>query len=134
MDPRAQEIWDSATDIQKHYIKARLIHSDLSKATRALKLHRSTPYKWGNLDELEEAVDLLLADTVDATALALEGISLKAVEKISKVLDHGSDSAVVNAAKAIWDRIGLPAMSHVDMTSGGKPIKATIYIPDNGRD
>ena len=134
MDPRVQEILDQATDLQRRYVKTRLLEPSPAAAARKLKIHRSTPHHWDNFDDLELAVELMYADVIETTKTALEDLSLKAVKALGGVLDHGNDAAMVSAAKAIWDRIGLPAMSAVDVTSGGEPVKAVVYIPDNGRD
>lgn len=133
MDARVQEILKSATDIQRRYVVQRLAPDciDAAKAARALKLNVSTPHKWPNLEELEEAVTLLQLEKVEAAAMVMQELALDAVEALKKALKGKS---AVSAAKAILDRIGLPAQSAVDVTSGGEPIKAVVYIPDNGRD
>ena len=133
MNERVQEILKSATDIQRRFVVQRLAPDciDAAKAARALKLNVSTPHKWDNLEELEEAVTLLQLEKVEAAAMVMQGLALDAVDALRRALKGKS---AVSAAKAILDRIGLPAQSAVDITSGGEPIKATIYIPENGRD
>jgi len=133
VDQRVQEILDNATDIQRRYVRARLVQDNLAKAARAIGIHRTTPHHWQNLDDLEEAVALLYDDVIEATKMALEDLSLEAVATIGKVLKQRNDSSAVAAARAVWDRIGLPAMSNVDVTSKGQAIKAVVYIPDNER-
>ena len=133
MDPRVIEILSKASATQKSYVETRLLQDNPSKAAQAMGIHRSTPHKWDNFDELEEAVDLLRMDRLEATRMALESELLAAVEALSyEIRKHGTGA--VAAARAILDRAGFPAQSAVDVTSGGEPIKATIYIPDNGRD
>ena len=132
MDPRAQEILDRASDIQYQYVIKRLTEPTLAHAARAIGLHRTTPTKWDNINELEEAVKLLRPDVLESAKQALEDLTLEAVKALGEAL--GDKSHRVRAAQAILDRVGLPAQSAVDVTSGGEPIKATIYIPDNGRD
>jgi len=133
MNERVQEILKSATDIQRRFVVQRLAPDciDAAKAARALKLNVSTPHKWDNLDDLEEAVTLLQLEKVEAAAMVMQELALDAVDALRRALKGKS---AVSAAKAILDRIGLPAQSAVDITSGGEPIKATIYIPENGRD
>ena len=133
MNERVQEILKSATDIQRRFVVQRLAPDciDAAKAARALKLNVSTPHKWDNLEELEEAVTLLQLEKVEAAAMVMQELALDAVDALRRALKGKS---AVSAAKAILDRIGLPAQSAVDITSGGEPIKATIYIPENGRD
>jgi hypothetical protein len=132
MDERVQEILDNATDIQHEYVIARLTHRDPAKAARALGLNRSTPHNWDNLGELEEAVRLLRRDAIEAARLALRGLAMDAVVAVGQVLrnKHSSDAATVSAAKAVWDRIGLPAQSAVDVTSGGEPLKVQFTWHD----
>lgn len=135
MDPKVVDILAEASESQRAYVYARLIHNSVPSAARAAGIHRTTPHKWDNLPELEEAVTILKADMIEATKAALTGISLDAVKAVADILRRGhGESAVVAAARAVWDRIGLPAMSAVDVTSGGEPLRATVYIPDNGRD
>ena len=138
MDSKVIDILARATTKQRDYVRERLICPTQAKAAKAIGIHRTTPYNWPNLAELEEAVDLLKLDMVDATKQALEGPSLDAVEAIRKVLRSGSDSAVVAAAKAVWDRIGLPGMSSMDVTSKGQSIQpisiVEIVSPDDGED
>ena len=133
MNERVQEILKNATDIQRRFVVQRLAPDciDAAKAARALKLNVSTPHKWDNLDDLEEAVTLLQLEKVEAAAMVMQELALDAVDALRRALKGKS---AVSAAKAILDRIGLPAQSAVDITSGGEPIKATIYIPENGRD
>ena len=132
MDPRAQEILGRATDVQYKYVIARMTHPTRSAAARSIGLNRSSPSHWDNLDELEEAVKLLRPDVIEAAKLALVELALDAVGALGDAL--GDKAYRVRAAQAILNRVGLPAQSAVDVTSGGEPIKATIYIPDNGRD
>jgi len=134
LDPRVIDILAAASDSQRRYVQARLIYSDVAKAARAIGLNRTTPHKWDNLPELEEAVVLLYNDVIEATKMALESLSFKAVASIAKVLENRDDNAAVAAARAVWDRIGLPGLSAMDVTSGGEPLKAVVYIPDNGRE
>lgn len=133
MDQRVEEILAGATDSQRRYVRARLMHATIPKAARAIGLTRTAPHQWSNLDELEEAVALLYNDVIAAARVALEDLALDAAQALGKAL-HDGGGASVAAAKAILDRIGLPAMSQVDVTSGGESIKAVVYIPDNGRD
>lgn len=132
MNPRAQEILESANDIQRRYVIKRLTSASCAHAARALGIHRSTPHHWHNYAELEECVSLLLLDAVQAAKLALEGMALDAAKALERAA-KGKGGTSVRAATAILDRIGLPAMSQVDVTSKGESIKATVYIPDNGR-
>ena len=125
-----------ATESQRSYVYARLIHSSLPKAARAIGLTRTTPHHWDNLPELEEAVSLLRADMIEATKLALTNISLDAAKAIADILRDGrGDSAVVAAARAVWDRIGLPAMSNMDLTTKGQSLNPINYVeiaPEDG--
>ena len=133
MNPRVEEILARATDVQRKYVQARFLHPNSAAAARAIGLHRSTPSKWDNLAELEEAVTLADISTIAAAKERLEEMipaALDALERAAK----GRGGTSVAAARAILDRAGLPAMSQVDVTSGGESIQATIYIPDNGRD
>jgi hypothetical protein len=133
VDPRVAEIFKDANEIQQRYIHARLIHETNLLACRSLGIHRSTPFKWSNQDELEEAITLLRLDKLEATRMALENELLEAVAALHRAIrDNGTHS--VQAARAILDRAGFPAQSSVDVTSGGEPIRATIYIPDNNRE
>jgi hypothetical protein len=118
--------------MQYNYVIARMTHPDPAKAARAIGLASRSPHNWDNLDELEEAVRLLRPDVVEAAKLAIVELALDAVAALGAAL--GDKAHRVRAAQAILDRAGLPAQSAVDVTSGGEPIKATIYIPDNGRD
>ena len=133
MDPRVEEILANASDVQRAYVRARFLHPNPAAAARAIGLHRTTPSKWSNLAELEKAVTLMDISIIAAAKEKLEEMiptALDALERAAK----GRGNTSVTAARAILDRAGLPAQSAVDVTSGGEPIKATIYIPDNGRD
>ena len=132
MDPRVEEILSRATDSQRRYVRARLIEDSIPKAARAIGLTRTAPHQWPNLDELEEAVGILYNDVIQAAKLALEDLALEAVQALGRAV-RGKGGNSITAAKAILDRIGLPAMSNVDITSKGESIKATVYIPDNAR-
>jgi hypothetical protein len=132
LDPKAKEILDRATDLQYKYVIARMTHPDAAKAARAIGLASRSPFNWDNLDELEEAVKLLRPDVIEVAKLALIELALDAVGALGGAL--GDKAHRVRAAQAILDRVGLPAASSVDVTSGGEQIKATIYIPENGRD
>ena len=141
MDPRAKEILDRATDIQYQYVIKRLSHPTRSSAARALGLNRSSPSHWDNLDELEEAVFLLRPDVIEAAKLALLDMVLSdTLTAILDVIQHGNDASRVTAIKAIWDRVGLPAQSNVDVTSKGQGLTPISFVeivppdtdPDDG--
>jgi len=134
VNPRVVDILARANSVQRDYVRARLIYDSLPKAAKAIHIHRTTPHKWDNLGDLEEAIEFLKDDMIEATKLALEGLSLEAVASVARVLKNRDDSAAVAAARAVWDRIGLPGLSTIDVTSGGEMIRAVVYIPDNGRD
>lgn len=132
MNERVQEILSQATDSQRRYVRARLTYPDPAKAARSLGWNRTTPHKWKNFEDLEEAVTLMDAEIIDAAKERLARlipVALDALERAAK----GKGAPSVTAAKAILDRTGLPAQSNLDVTSGGEAIKALVYIPDNGR-
>ena len=135
MDSRVQEILADATDIQRRYVTQRLISRDPAKAARALGISRSTPHKWPNFQELEEAVGLLLLDAVEAARLALKDLALDAVQALGQALKDGGGPSVA-AARAVFDRIGLPAMSQVDLTTKGQSLQPISFVevvsPDDG--
>lgn len=133
MNQRVQEILSQATDAQRRYVRARLVHPDPAKAARSLGWHRTTPHKWANFDELEEAVTLMDAEIIDAAKEKLASLIPVALDALERAA-RGKGPQSVTAARAILNRAGLPAQSNLDVTSGGEPIKAVIYIPDNGRD
>jgi hypothetical protein len=134
VDPRVIEIFKNANDIQQSYVHARLLYDNNAQAAASLGIHRSTPTKWANIVELEEAISLLKLDKVNATQMAIQDSLLSAVWALRRAIEGKGSTASVAAARAILDRGGFPAMSAVDVTSGGEQVKATIYIPDNGRD
>ena len=78
------------------------MHSDSAKAARALGIHRSTPRKWDNLDELEEAVDLLYADVIEATKMTLEDLGLDAARALG---ESSSDIVLRYILPNIWPPI-----------------------------
>lgn len=127
MDPRVQEILESATDIQQDYIRARLIHPNMARAAKSLGLNRSTPIKWDNLDEIEEAVAILRRDAVEAARLALQDLALEAVQTLKAVL-QGKGGAAVRAADSILDRVGIPKQSAVDVTSKGQSVQPITFV------
>jgi len=131
--PRVEEILARANDIQRKYVQARFLHPNTAAAARAIGIHRSTPSKWPNLEELEEAVVLADISTIAAAKERLEEMIPAALDALERAAKSKGGTSVA-AARAILDRAGLPAQSNVDVTSGGEPIRATIYIPDNGRD
>ena len=133
MHPRVEEILARANDIQRKYVQARFLHPNTAAAARAIGIHRSTPSKWDNLEELEEAVTLADISTIAAAKERLEEMIPAALDALERAAKSKGGTSVA-AARAILDRAGLPAQSNVDVTSGGEPIRATIYIPDNGRD
>ena len=133
MHPRVEEILARANDIQRKYVQARFLHPNTAAAARAIGIHRSTPSKWDNLEELEEAVVLADISTIAAAKERLEEMIPAALDALERAARSKGGTSVA-AARAILDRAGLPAQSNVDVTSGGEPIRATIYIPDNGRD
>jgi len=133
MDPRVAEILDKATDIQQDYVVARLTHPDAAKAARAIGLNRSTPHLWGNLPELEEAVQILRKDAIEGARLALQGLALEAVQTLKGALG-GKSSAAVNAANSILDRVGLPKQSTVELAGSDKPVRIQFEWNDPDSD
>jgi len=135
MNERVQEILKNATDVQRRFVVQRLAPGciDAAKAARALKLNVSTPHKWPNLEELEEAVTLLQLEKVEAAAMVMQELALDAVDALKRAL-RGKSS--VSAAKAILDRAGLPAQTNVDVTSKGQSLTPIAFVeivtPDDG--
>jgi len=133
MNPRVTEILERATPQQRLFVFKRLTNTSIPKAAHAMGINRTTPHHWDNLDELEEAVDLLSFDLLPAAHAALESLAMDAVQALARGLVR-KDAASIRAAEAVLDRIGLPAMRNIDLTSLGEQIQAVVYIPDNGRD
>lgn len=129
MDPRVEKILAEATDIQRRYVHARLAYDNPAAAARFLGLHRTTPHKWENLPDLEEAVSILLLDAIEAARLGLQELAIEATRTLARAL-KGSGAPSVAAARAVFDRIGLPAQSQVDVTSGGEPLKVQFTWHD----
>ena len=112
MDPRVQEILDNASDIQQEYVIARLTCTDSAKACRKIGISRSSPCHWPNREELEEAVQLLRRDAVEAARLALRDLAVEAVRTLARAM-NGKGGAAVNAAKEVLDRtMGKVEQSH----------------------
>jgi len=132
VDQRVVDILERASSLQRLYVFKRLVYPSIPKTARAMGIHRTTPHHWSNIAELEEAVGLLSLEMVPAARNALESLAIDAVQALARGLVR-SDAASIRAAEAVLDRIGLPAMSNVDLTSMGEQIKAMVYIPDNGR-
>ncbi len=133
MDPRVQEILDNATDIQQDYVIARLTCPDSAKACRKIGIHKSTPYHWDNLEELEEAASILRRDAVEAARLALKDLAVEAVQTLARAMG-GKGSAAVNAANSILDRVGLPKQSTVELAGGSEPVKVQFTWHDPNSD
>jgi len=119
LDQRVKEIMARIPSVQRRYVVARLTCDSSAAACRQIGISKSTPCHWDNMDELEEAIGLLYNDVIEAAKLALENLAIEAARALGKALKDGGGTSVA-AAKAILDRIGLPAMSQVDMTSGGQ--------------
>jgi len=134
MDPRVAEILDRATDVQQDYVGARLTQPSTAAAARAIGLNRSTPAHWDNLEELEEAVQILRKDAIEGARLALVGLALEAVQTLKGALG-GKSTAAVNAANSILDRVGLPKrLWHEGSGEGGAiPIitEVVVKMPTN---
>ncbi len=125
------EFLPQLTDTQRRYISARLLCDTVPEACKAIGIHRSTPHKWSNRAEIEQCVAILQSNALKAAKVSLENLCIEAVKALKKSL--GDRAHRVRAAEAILDRAGLPRAQSVDVTSGGEPIKAVVYIPDNDR-
>jgi antitoxin component of RelBE/YafQ-DinJ toxin-antitoxin module len=113
----------------------RLTEKNPSAAAKALGIHRATPHHWDNLDELEDAVQILLTDVIESGRLALENLALDAIATLGGAL-HGKSAVSIAAANSILDRMGLPKQSAVDVTSGGERLTPISFVeivpPDDG--
>ena len=127
MDPRVIDILMEATDSQKTYVEARLIHDNMSRAAKAMGIHPSTPAKWRNLAELEEAVSLLRMDRLEATRMALESELLAAVKALSRGV-RGKGAVSIAAARAILDRAGFAPQNRLDVTSKGQSLTPISFV------
>ena len=125
------ELLPQLTSIQRRYISARLLCDSIPEACKLIGIHRSTPHGWPNLAEIEQCVAILQSNALKAAKVSLEDLCLEAVKALKKSL--GDRAHRVRAAEAILDRAGLPRASSVDVTSGGEPVRAVVYIPDNER-
>lgn len=120
MNSRAKGILDQATTVQRRYVLELLLEGSPSAACKKIGIHRTTPYKWDNLPELDEAVDLILMDNIEAAQMALEGLIMEAIRALRGGLRHRSTA--IGAANSILDRAGVVRQSAVDVTSGGESL------------
>ena len=127
MHPRVEEILARANDIQRKYVQARFLHPNTAAAARAIGIHRSTPSKWDNLEELEEAVTLADISTIAAAKERLEEMIPAALDALERAAKSKGGTSVA-AARAILDRAGLPAQSSVDVTSGGERLQPISFV------
>ena len=127
MNPRVEEILARASDTQRRYVRARMAHPNPAAAARALGWNRTTPHKWSNFEELEEAVKLMDIDDIARARQRLVDlipVALDALERAAK----GRGATSVTAARAILDRTGLPAQTAVDVTSGGERLTPISFV------
>lgn len=104
---RVDEILSRASISQVQWVLARLTaRSDDEAARRIGKTGRSV-YHWDNKKDLDEAVKLLLSQSVEAAGRILSQAAPAAAQALVDALSDKRQR--IRAAKEILDRSGLPA-------------------------
>lgn len=102
-----KEILAQATPEQVRWVTARLVTKSDQEAAHKVGVHPSTVSKWPNKAELDRAVNLLLQDVAEATALILKQAAPEAARALVESLRDPKTR--VPSATAILDRTGFAA-------------------------
>jgi len=106
-------------------------HTD-AEAARAIGVDKSTVSRWVNKGRLDQAVSVLMADSV-AQARAI--LATSAADAAKALRESLSDKRLrVQAANSILDRVGIAPDSHIDITSAGERIVLTVNMSGDGGD
>lgn len=78
----------------------------LAKLAQLLEVHPNTLGNWLKRKDVKEAITDMQATTHDAVAIQLRNSTLKAVEKLNKLMDSPIDGVALQAVKDVLDRAG----------------------------
>lgn len=116
----AEALLRGATPIQIRWVLERLKCKSDRDAARKVGVSESAMFHWPNKAQLDDAVKALLMDGVEQARLVLRNACGDAAETLVRFL---ATKQGVEAAKAILDRAGLPAVSKQEHSGpGGQPL------------
>ena len=107
MQANANEILDDATTVQVQWVMRRLTASTDKEASKAVGLHPTTPSRWENKADLDQAVALLLREPINAAVEMLRGAAVKAAQVIIDTMNTDDEKLRLAAANDVLDRLGM---------------------------
>ena len=127
---RLQELVKNFTVDQLRYLAVRPFVRFNKEAAEAIGIAEETVSRWENKAEVDEAVQLMVADGIILAAEILRRYVPQAAHELVTELGNIEVSMRHKAAKEVLDRSGLSARQQMDITSGGEPLPAPIiYLP-----
>jgi len=127
---RLQALVKNFTVDQLRYLAVRPFVRFNKEAAEAIGIAEETVSRWENKAEVDEAVQLMVADGIILAAEILRRYVPQAAHELVTELGNIEVSMRHKAAKEVLDRSGLSARQQMDITSGGEPLPAPIiYLP-----
>lgn len=78
----------------------------LSKLAQLLEVHPNTLGKWLKRKDVRDIISDMQQTTHDVVAMQLKNLTLKGVDKLSKLMDSPIDGVALQAVKDVLDRAG----------------------------
>ncbi len=122
-----------ASPQQVRWVLVRSCVGSDAKAARQCELDPTTVCKWPNKKQLDEAVHLLLMDSVTHAKFILRDAAPQAAQTLVKLL---TSRQALGAADSVLDRVGVQAVKGVDVTTGGQDFVSflkEVLIDTNAR-
>ena len=134
-----EELLAEATPEQRKWVMARLWTTTDREAAEKVGLHRNTPGRWPNKDELDRAILLMLEEPMEQARRMLEAALVEATQVKIGGLKSRNEQMRQEVASEIIDRVKGAVAQRIEHTGAdGGPIEqrveqVVVYLPDNGR-
>jgi len=106
---------------QLKFVAARLNARTDKDAAETIGIPSQTVYNWSNKSAVDEAVKLAQLDTIEVARERLRRLLVTAIDVIEDEMKEDGKHRL-DAAKEVFDRVGLAIVRALDITSGGKSI------------
>lgn len=124
-----EELLADATPEQRKWVMARLLTTTDREAAEKVGLHRNTPGRWPNKDELDRAILLMLEEPMEQARRMLEAALVEATQVKIDGLKSRKEELRQEVASEILDRVKGAVAQRIEHTGAdGGPVESVARV------